>query len=400
MPPKFFTLDVISKTVRKSDSGSTTSSMEKENIYGIFEPKPTSNLRRSTRIINKKQTTNMEGMNETLNSEIFTENYSRKNNFHDSPENKPNYKPKRKCRSLFKEINRRYAEIENREVSKSMNFNLGNCSNLFGDKFSQKSNSKNNNLFEEDNLWKENSGSKIEPDNFFNEINGRNSFFSTQQSSVSPLFYNFKQQEINSDFSIRLADQLLDEGFTEHAIAECKYNIRKKIKGINYILSGGVLKLPEQVMKREISIEVDDYEPMNTTVNFLSRNEWIFTTPDKQKFVKPTLIKTNVQPAILYRDVDKYTASIYPLNPDDITIDVTKFEIQEPASVPIFAKPLGFFDQNRMNMNTRQNQLFNTNEPSTFARSFQRNISQRSNNVPERSLFNFIPNFGTGNMFI
>lgn len=289
---------------------------------------------------------------------------------------------KRKCKSLFKEINQRYSQIESQESDKNMNKNIGSFDLI--ETFSN--DSSNNRLFGHNSH-------KIQQ----KELNSipKNNFYITVQPVDNYVKY---KKYINSDFCAILENQLLDPEFDEQEIFESKKRINEKIYLINDILRGRVMKCPNHVKLNEF---VDlDQDPLDTNYNLCPQSEWVFNTPTRQRVCKPKLKKHSALPAILYRNNLNQTTGIFELKPEDITIDLTKFEPEnsQPCNEPFFAKPLGFFDKPMRNMEAKQTCLFPPVESNGFIQNFELNLSQQFNGS-NSNLFNFQPSFTSGNLF-
>lgn len=398
IPPKFLTLNVISGNARKDDSGSTGGSVEKENIYGIFEQEP----RHFSRINNEKNLIRInDNPNETFVVDNFKHNYSATNKLNKNSQVKYKPKSKRNRKSVFNEINRRIAEIETQETNKNMDLCSDGYNDLFCENLPQNSSSKSFNLFEENLLWGGKSEQKMETGSFYDRITETKSVFQNKQFHVNPFSNtNFKNYAANSNFCSFLAHQLLDEGFQEEAVMECKDQMRNKILNLNNILRGRVSNCSKQLIKRFEAIEVNP-DSLNVSLDFIPQSEWVFETPTRQKVVKPKLKKRCIQPAILYRNEVNHPPEMWDLKPEDVTIDMRKFEIPipPPSGLAIFAKPAGCFGHNVINVDQRRFNIFEVNEPSSFAHSLEQNLSQQSSSMPEKNIFNFRPNFPVRNMF-
>lgn len=398
MPPKFLTLNVISETARKNDSNSGNSFKKVENVYDIFEDESTSNLRRSARINNKKSCKYIENFNKDIINEKFSTNCSVGNDCFVNPHEK--HEPKRQCKSLFKEINRRYAEVQDEESNKNKNFEKGSLNDLFIENLSQNTCSNSQNFFNgEIALWNVKTEKKIEP-SYFDEVNN---IFQNNTVSFSPeQFEKYEVQPVNSDFCIRLSKQLLDDigGFKQEVLDECNSRIKEKIHGINYILQGNKPKSSQVKMKYQ---HINDNEPeiLDLTFEPLSHTDWIFQTPNKQKVVKNNKRNRAFTPAFVYRNDDNKISSIIELNPDDVTIDLTKFKFQDPMhkEVPMFVKPAGFFNQVPLSFSSGQNNVFDVNRSSNVGSSLDI-FSQQSCSMSQKNVFDFKSTFAGKNFFL
>lgn len=331
MLPSFLTLNAVSATARKSEPCSGSSSLEND-VYGIFERNEArTNLRRSNRLSNKKTSKNSAALSNNLMDTSSLITCSLKSDFCENFYDKNIPEPKRKCKSLFKEINQRYAEIEGREPSKNFIFNTGTNNNLFPN------NSPPNScpsVFEigNDDVWRV----KNEPmtDNFFPGIKTENmSIFENGGLFLPFSRVNLQEYDVNSDFCTRLAHQLVDYNFKQ---VECNNKIIEAIQNIQINFSGDFFMNSEQTMGRFDTFHVNHDSPIEATFNFLPQTDWLYKTPTKMRNMRTETKKKNtMQPAIVYRDHNNCLTDVYEINPEDITVDLTKFKFQDSAPLEV-----------------------------------------------------------------
>lgn len=398
MVPNFLTFEVISGTASKTDSKGRSSSMEKENVYGIFEnDEPKTNLRRSIRLYKKKTNKNLDDISEKLidDDNGLRQIYSSNLGFSNGLQYKHKPELKRKCKSLINEINQRYAEIEIEDSNSYVQFNNDNSNDLFSS-CPQNSFRNSNNFTKEDaGIWKCDSNMNI--NGFCSEVNDRTNHYKEDNSFMSPFSGgSFTKYEINSDFCSRFFCDLIDDGVKQN---ECKNKLIESFQDFQNSLRGYISKKVRKIDKTD-SFETN-YDPLNVSFNFVPQTDWQYLTPTKAKIVKKDK-KRSIQPAIVYRDHNNHPTDIFELKPEDITIDVTKFKFQcpSPQNVHLFNHRGQTFNPICINYRPEANHFFqSTTEPCTFARTMEVNLSQQSNNS-NRFFLNFDTNkLSTENVF-
>lgn len=318
IPPNFLTMNAITSIARKNDLDLTKCYAKKENIQEIF---PVANKRNFIRTC-AKTSIDMESMNPTMIGNNFVPDSSIASNI------KANSKPqfKRKSRSVFKEINLRYSEMEKRETH--INSSTGSNTNNFLESDNYFGNSQNEPLFEESLIQQGKGTEKMKTDSFISS----NSFIHGQLFCIPP-DTNFKKKP-NSEFCDDLVHQLLDEGYKQESLSLCVTKLTEKIDAINSVLrgKGRFSRSSQSALQRSESIV--DSDPLDVSLNFLPQRDWKFETPTRQNIVKTKLKKRSIQPAIIYRNND-LKPNIFELNTESFSFDLQKGFCQD---LPIYTK--------------------------------------------------------------
>lgn len=353
IPPKFLTVNFITETAKKDHS------LEKENIYEMFEPRVTT-VRRSARINSKKKSLT----NNSSAEPIFDYKSIKKHRLDGFNANhihrKSTILPKRKHKSLFKEINHRYAAIE--QIDNGI-LNAGGLQNCFQD-------------IKIEPLWSNDFKHKKEVEDF-NALS--ENFFSSSKQTFQYPIHSQKEKivNVNSDFCTRIATQVNVKQFKEQAIVECRNKMFKTVSEINGVLRG---KMSQSSSGSSNRLESFNDEFVEVGTNIFPTSEWVYQTPKRHGGLNFNIKHNFIKPAIIYKDENKQDTNIFELNPEDITFDFSNPTNQYLPNLV-----------NNQNSDIWQNHFSRASKPSNFAVNFENHLSQHSI-FSEDAVFNFRTN--------
>lgn len=130
----------------------------------------------------------------------------------------------------------------------------------------------------------------------------------------------FTNVPVNGNFCDRLSQQIC-VNIGSKALDNCRLRLREKIRYINDIICGKFEDMPQN-KKDNIFPKNSSEGTHDVDFNYVPREEWVYETPPRQKTIVPKVKECNMQPAVLYTNNNR--KSLYEMNPN-ITIDLTRF---------------------------------------------------------------------------